>query len=824
MKHMYNRASLRIAAVLIGWLLLLNGASAQRPVALTTGGAIGNEPKEFAVYGGRLYFPAKSASDGLEVYSTDGTPTGTSLLTNINMAAGAGSDPKEFTVYHDRLFFTASTGATGRELWVTNGTVGGTMLVKDIYPGSSSSDPQELTVSNGRLYFVAQNGPQRELWTSDGTPGGTQRLSDELGVPTGGATPTGLMTSGSNLFYRFSFRNDLWVTNGTASGTRFVKGGPLSPSNPDGPRLFISLGSFIPLNESGKVIFRANSPGTEDEPWVSDGTPEGTFSLDITPGASASFPSIIPGSPAYNGRVYFIATQLIGAGPSRTGLFATDGTMAGTQFIKAIPIAYEFEVFDGKLYFFSGMSLQQDRLWVTDGTEAGTKLIKDLSPGSGLDPINPAKLTAVGDRLYFIASESFSGRELWSSDGTTVGTIRLADYNFSAEPILRSANELTGFNDKLFFTARPGLSERDLWRLDNVNLPPIAPAIANATGTVGVSFFQVIPSFTDPEVLPLTYTVTGLPANLSFSGGAGGIVAGLPVVTGVFPVMVSTQDRSGNVTSVTYTLTINSVGGVTALALLAPTYNCSTGFITLNTSGGNGSPIIFSAPGIQRASATSPTGTVEDGLRGDPKPILLQATQGGSTASFMFDLAAACGGGPSLGGPLQLLPPTYNCATGAITFNISGGDGSPIVFNAPGVQRGSLSAVNGTVEDGLRSDPKPILLQATQNGTTVNFTFNLPAACGSARRGAGEPTPELSVRVFSNPTIGETVGVEIAGAGGQPLRWMVSDARGRSISDEFIDGATPLEKPTVRLNREPGLYFLRVSTPTQVKTTKILRQ
>ncbi|GAB3643410.1 ELWxxDGT repeat protein [Spirosoma arcticum] len=812
MKHNYNRATLRIAAALI-WSLLLTGALAQRPVALTTGGAVGNEPKEFAAYGGGLYFSAKSAADGLEVYSTDGTPAGTSLLTNINTAAGAGSDPNEFTVYHDRLFFTAATGATGRELWVTNGTAGGTMLVKDIFPGSSSSDPKQLTVSNGRLYFVAQNGPQRELWTSDGTTGGTRRLSDELGVPTGGSNPTELTASGNKLFYRIDFTNLLWITDGTAGGTRLVKGGPLNPLNPDGPRLFISLGNFIPLNETGKIIFRANSPGTEDEPWVSDGTPEGTFSLDISPGGNASFPNIISGSnTAYNGRVYFVASQAIPSSPVRTGLFATDGTVGGTQFIKNVPIANEFEVLDGKLYFFSGGGL-----WVTDGSEAGTLSVKVL-PGS------PTKLTAVGDSLYFTVSGSFDSRDLWASDGTAAGTIRLADYNLNAESILRSVNDLTGFNDKLYFTARPGLSERDLWRLDNVNLPPVAPVIPNVTGTVGVGFNQVIPSFTDPEVLPLSYTVVGLPANLSFSGGSGGIVAGVPVVAGVFPVTVSARDRSGNVTSVTYTITINPIGGGMAFALLAPTYNCASGFISFNISGSNGSPVVFNAPGIQRGSLTAFNGTVEDGLRNDPKPIVIQATQSGTTVSVTFDLPGACGGGPSPGGALTLLAPTYNCATGAITLNTSGGDGSPIVFSAPGVQRSSLTAATGTVEDGLRNDPKPILLQATQSGITVSYTFNLPAACGSARRGVGESVAELSVRVFANPSVNGIAEVEISGADGQPVQWTVSDTRGRAISDERIERAAPLEKRTIRLNAEPGLYFLRVNTTTQTKTIKILRQ
>lgn len=47
--------------------------------------------------------------------------------------------------------------------------------------------------------------------------------------------------------------------------------------------------------------------------------------------------------------------------------------------------------------------------------------------------------------------------------------------------------------------------------------------------------------------------------------------------------------------------------------------------------------------------------------------------------------------------------------------------------------------------------------------------------------------------------------------------------RGRSISDERIERAAPVEKRTIWLNAEPGLYCLRVSATTQAKTVKILR-
>jgi hypothetical protein len=202
---------------------------------------------------------------------------------------------------------------------------------------------------------------------------------------------------------------------------------------------------------------------------------------------------------------------------------------------------------------------------------------------------------------------------------------------------------------------------------------------------------------------------------------------------------------------------------------------------------------------------------VEEGLRNDPKPIMLQATQSGTTVSYLFDLPNACGGSSSF----QLLAPTYNCATGAITLNTSGGDGSPITFQAPGIRRSTLSSITGTVEEGLRNDPKPIMLQATQSGTTVSYLFDLPNACTSARQGLGELITELGVTVFGNPTIKATAEVEISGAVGQMLHYTVSDARGRFISEDYIEQPGPMEKRTVWLTQQPGLYFLRVSTPTQ---------
>ena len=176
------------------------------------------------------------------------------------------------------------------------------------------------------------------------------------------------------------------------------------------------------------------------------------------------------------------------------------------------------------------------------------------------------------------------------------------------------------------------------------------------------------------------------------------------------------------------------------LTLIQPTYDCTTGAITFNTSGGNGTAVTYTAPGITRSSATSNTGTVEPGLRNDPKVITITATQGGQTATYNFDLKAFCSGTaptnpttptppPTTGGTLTLGQPTYNCTTGAITFNTSGGNGTPITYTAPGITRSSATSNTGTVEPGLRNDPKVITITATQSGQTATYSFDLKAAC-----------------------------------------------------------------------------------------------
>ncbi len=259
------------------------------------------------------------------------------------------------------------------------------------------------------------------------------------------------------------------------------------------------------------------------------------------------------------------------------------------------------------------------------------------------------------------------------------------------------------------------------------------------------------------------------------------------------------------------------------LAILEPIYDCQTGRITLRTTGGDGSPISFILPGVIRSSPTSTTGIVESGVRNDPKPITITAIQNGVSVSFSFNLVEYCAR-PRV---FALLEPVYNCATGQISFRTEGGNGSTITYTAPGVQRSSLTDPNGVVEAGLRGDPKPITITAEQSGVVVTYVFDFAAYCRNqnrARVASSEPGSGLQVTLLGNPILTDQVEVEVRGVQGQSLKLQVNNTLGELTSHKAVEVAESVERHKVLLGRSAGMYFLKVSTPGQTKTVKVIRQ
>jgi ELWxxDGT repeat protein len=288
---------------------------------------------------GTLYFAADDGSTGLELWKSDGTEAGTVLVKDINpgintTGINAGkpklSGPGNFKVLNNNIIvFTAITDDTGTELWKTDGTTAGTSLIKDLTPGAfPSSAIRNMIVVNGELFFTA-HANDFQLWKSDGTAAGTVAVFDmnpigltdtwpvslnntlyfldedglyksdgttigTFKIKDASQTPKNLLAVGNTLFFigaNNTYGMELWKSDGTTPGTGMVKD--------------INMGSdgsvFSGCTRVGnKLIFSVSDGFHGYEPWISDGTESGTVQLpDLDPDNSEILQIIDAGDKAY---------------------------------------------------------------------------------------------------------------------------------------------------------------------------------------------------------------------------------------------------------------------------------------------------------------------------------------------------------------------------------------------------------------------------------------------------------------------------------------------------------------------------------------------
>ena len=130
----------------------------------------GQQAKGLVKCGSYWYFRATTCAEGGELWRTDGTAAGTTMVKDLNPGA-AGSEPTWLTCCKsgstETLFFRATGVGTGVELYKSDGTAAGTVLVKDIETGAGNSTPVYLQCIGGKVYFSANTSASgRELWCS----------------------------------------------------------------------------------------------------------------------------------------------------------------------------------------------------------------------------------------------------------------------------------------------------------------------------------------------------------------------------------------------------------------------------------------------------------------------------------------------------------------------------------------------------------------------------------------------------------------------------------------------------------------------------------
>jgi ELWxxDGT repeat protein len=315
------------------------------------------DPTLLIVVGDRLFFVADDGVSGRELWSSDGTEQGTAMVTDLRPgqcgATACDAAIADLARVDGKLFFTANDGTHGRELWISDGTPAGTTMIADIRPGADGSQPAFLTAHHGTLLFAADDGEHgKELWHSNGTPASTEMIADirpgqcddrpcssspsyltstedalffavartglALAASSGDApldavppVPRGEHKGGSAYGSDSAPMSELWRSDGTSAGTRPVATLPGLP--------------YVRRALQSNLVFSAGR-GDQTALWHSDGTSIGTRSLASTGAVSPAWPVTL------DGRVFFSATDT----QRGTELWSSDGTEAGTVFVHDI--------------------------------------------------------------------------------------------------------------------------------------------------------------------------------------------------------------------------------------------------------------------------------------------------------------------------------------------------------------------------------------------------------------------------------------------------------------------------------------------------------
>lgn len=387
---------------------------------------------EMTLFNGFVYFIATTAAEGSELWRTDGTAGNTTLVKDIVPGPTGSNDPGkyELTASSTYLLFDVKTATEGNELWRSDGTIGNASLLKDIIPGALSSDPRTSFPLNNYILFstTAADGTHGEIWRTDGTTGGTILLKDNIN---GGFLG---LTTFNAFFHTFNNRayfviddgvneTGIWSTDGidgTTGHTSYIQ--DLGFTGLDAlisPALFIDA-----FNLPGKFIFPVTDGASRFELWESDGsTAAGTKLFKSFAGnGNTDIPFIYVNYginisnqtltyPLYNGVFFFTA----GSVAEGYELWKSNGTDAGTTIVKDINMGTADGLGNNFTYFYSSAGLYfaatdgvtGNELWKTDGTDAGTSLVKNINPNVSTNSGNadPSMNFIVNGRLMFTATD-----------------------------------------------------------------------------------------------------------------------------------------------------------------------------------------------------------------------------------------------------------------------------------------------------------------------------------------------------------------------------------------------------------------------------------
>ena len=380
-------------------------------------------------------------------------------------------------------FYFAYEGSSdqGNELWVSD-YYGNLELLKDINPGEADSYPWITGKTDDLLFFRASNSISGyELWATDGTESGTNLVKDiNQGTDSGFYGYNGFSFFNDKFYFggnNGTTGEELWVTDGTANGTYMIK--EIRGEDENGNNYGSSPSGFTVI---GDLMYFFADDGTHgSEPWVTDGTANGTYMLkDIREGTGSSsygcdiecdssfFPFV-----KFNDMIYFAADD----GTHGSELWATDGTENGTYMIKdireeddngnnygGVSCYYStcFFEFADKLWFNAHDGVHGSELWYTDGTEEGTLMFADIRDGSDSSSPRMETIFVLDEYMYFLANDG-SDDDIFMTDGKQM----LMSLHISEDAVYYY--NTAGFNGYIYMSLHTPSNGYELWKTDGTS-------------------------------------------------------------------------------------------------------------------------------------------------------------------------------------------------------------------------------------------------------------------------------------------------------------------------------------------------------------------
>ncbi len=348
----------------------------------------------------------------------------------------------------DQFFVSARTQSTGNELWVYSLKNQQASLVKEMIPGSNGKHIQNVVVKDEKLYFMGtdeQHG--KDLWVSNGTASGTHLIVDAFEDQD--PFIKDLINFRDHLYYWG--KAHLYRSNGEKGNGMEIK------IHNDGD---INYNAIVPLGESLLI-----SVSTSDGGRLYTYEPSSNkVNLIKTSKNKASFANLYP-TEAVKGYSYFTIRS---DDPEVTGLWKTNGKSEGTIRIPMPDTSFTdlrmlYPIGD-RIYFTAFADELGGAIWVLDcENDHIFRLVNTLNL-----PKTPYPHSYIGSpgRVYF--QIGLTDKELWMTDGTEAGTkciMRTSKSQDFTEYVLLG-------NNLIFNATILGTLERELFHHANGNEKP----------------------------------------------------------------------------------------------------------------------------------------------------------------------------------------------------------------------------------------------------------------------------------------------------------------------------------------------------------------